>query len=122
MRPLPVYFTVYKDRGNTIRPLVTVRDDDGVETSLAWTNVTRMVLSIRASTPVTVDTAVNPTAIDYSVAGELTLAIGELASVKALAEGDYYARLTAYDAAGNETEIWHEDHPETPVILRLRDA
>lgn len=122
MRPMPVLFTVYKDRANAITPLVTQRDELGVETNVNWANVTRMVLSIRAATPVTVDTNVNPTAIDYSTAGELTLAIGELTDVKALAEGDYYARLTAYDATGAETEIWHEDHPETPVILRIRDA
>lgn len=118
----PVVFTIYKGRRNTIRPVVTLLDVNGDEQSLPWTNVTRMELSILADPVVDVNTDTNPGCIDYSVAGELTLTIGELTDVAALDEGEYYARLCAYDSTGRRTEIWNEDHPRTPVILRVMDA
>lgn len=112
---------VYKNRANSVRALVTVRQD-GVETPVDWANVTRMVLQILSDPVVTIDSTVNPTAIDWSVDGELTLHIGTLAGVVALSEGAYAARLTAYDATGALTEIWNEDHPITPVLIRIRDT
>ena len=122
MRVRPVKFTIFKDRANVIRPIVVVRDASGVESAASWSGVTRMVLQILAAAPVQIDTSTSPGAIDYSVDGELTLHIGELLDVKALADGEYYARLTAIDAVGAETEIWSASHPETPVILRIASA
>lgn len=119
MRIRPVKFTVYKDRANIIRPVVIVRDQDGVESPMSWSGVARMVLEVIAATPILIDTATAPAAIDYSVDGQLTLRIGALLDVVGLADGEYYANLTAIDTLDVETEIWSAGHPETPVILRF---
>jgi hypothetical protein len=111
-----------KNRANVVVPNLVLRGIDRIETPIQWSGVTRMVLVILAPTPVVIDTQAQPSAIDFSIDGQLTLRIGALAQVVALAEGEYGARLTAIDAIGAQTEIWNEDHPETPVILKIVDT
>lgn len=117
-----VKFTVWKNRGNVFVPTIVVRDS-GVETPISWAGVTRLVLQILSPVPVLVDSDIDTGAIDYSINGQLTARIGDLVQVIAIPEGEYYTRLTAFDALNAEgVEIWSEDHPETPVILVIVDT
>lgn len=118
-----VKFTVWKNRQNIVTPIIVVRSSGGVEAPISWAAVNRLVLQILTPTPVIVDTDVHPAALDFSIDGELTLRIGDLPQVAAIVEGEYFTRLTAFDALNPEgVEVWSDDHPETPVILRIIDT
>lgn len=118
-----VRLTVYKNRANPVT-LSLKQSVGGVETDVDFTNVTRMVLSLdpNGSEPVVVDSDTDIGAIDFSTNGQVEFDIGELAQVKAMAEGQYEARLTALDAVGNPTELVNEDNLKTAVFFLIRDT
>lgn len=104
---------VYLGRDN--ENLVTFENKDpltGTLTDMDFSNVTRMVLALQpiaGGAEIQADTGVDATYIDYSVNGQLTFKLGDLPG---LTEGDYIARLTAYDGLGDDTEILHEASPQ----------
>ena len=114
---------VFKGRNNVATLSVVQKAAGSAATPVDWTGVTRMVLVILSATPIVVDTdVVAAGVIDYSTNGQVGLKLGELADVIALTEGEYNCRLTAFDAGGVDTEILHEDHPRSPVILAIWDT
>jgi len=113
--------TLYKDRRNRVTASVKTRQY-GVETAADWSAITRMVLVILSSPAVVIDSDDTPTAIDWSTNGEVTFDIGEAAGVVALNAGDYYLRLTAFDGAGEDKEVFSDGHERTPVVLPIRDT
>ena len=110
---------VFDGRTNTVVLLFTLYDPiTDTDTPISWTGITRMVLNLysaRGATPVVVDTATAPAAIDRSVDGQITFKLGGLG----IPVGSYRGRLTTVDALSNKSELFNEQDQHQVVVFDI---
>jgi hypothetical protein len=93
----------YKNRNNAIDLLLKADDDDGVQSSVDLSSVTRMVI-IDADGSSLVDEQTYPNAFDRDtgIIGKVVLLLGATSIVV----GNYIARIVVYDPDNTSGIVW----------------